>query len=246
MGGEYTAPVSTAMDLGKAPPAGSRVLALDTASPVVSVAVGRGGQVLASRSIELRRSSERLLSLIDEALAEAGTRFSELGAVVALSGPGSFTGLRVGLATVLGFHQATGIPVAALPTLPVLALAAGIESAKVWAAVDAIRGEWFAQPFELVPGAAASPLAPPAIRSSADLLAERPAAIVGFGVTRLAPDFAGLLVEPRELASAALRFVELSPPTWDPAALCHPLYLREPEASLPARPSHLPHRAVPV
>ncbi|HEX2164131.1 MAG TPA: tRNA (adenosine(37)-N6)-threonylcarbamoyltransferase complex dimerization subunit type 1 TsaB [Thermoanaerobaculia bacterium] len=100
------------------------ILAVDSASPVVSVAVAVGGAVRAERAVEIGRSSERLLAMIDEVLREAGVDGPRgLAGIVALAGPGSFTGLRVGLATVLGLHQATGVPAAAVPTLPVLAAA---------------------------------------------------------------------------------------------------------------------------
>ena len=62
--------------------------------------------------------------------------------------PGSFTGLRVGLATVLGLHQALGLPATALPTLEVLGCLGPGDGSTVVAVVDALRGEWFAQRFE--------------------------------------------------------------------------------------------------
>lgn len=232
MGGEYTAAVSTAPEPSASLPHNALVLALDAASPIVSVAVARGGVPLAVRSVELRKSSERLLGLMDEVLAEAGAGVRDVAAMVALSGPGSFTGLRVGLATVLGCHQATGLRAAAVPTLPVLALAAGLENGTVWAMVDAIRGEWFGQPFRLAPGAAPEALAEPRLLTSDELLAEAPETLVGFGLGRL-PGESGRRIVPTELASAALRFVALSPPIWDATGLTRPLYLRAPEVSEP-------------
>ena len=122
------------------------LLALDTGSPQVSVALGRGSQVLAERSVEIDRSSGRLLEMIAEVLAEAGAKPADLGGVLALQGPGSFTGLRIGLATALGLHQALGVPATAISTLRVLAARAA-EPGTIVAAVDALRGEWSAQAF---------------------------------------------------------------------------------------------------
>ena len=103
----------------------SPLLALDTGSPLVSVALARDGAVVASRSIEQERSSVRLLEMVQEVLTEAGIGVRDLGGIAVLRGPGSFTGLRIGLATVLGLHQALGVPATAIPSLPVLAASAG-------------------------------------------------------------------------------------------------------------------------
>ena len=99
----------------------SLLLALDTGSPTVSVALASGGALVAERAVSMERSSVQLLGLIRDVLDEAGARPADLTGVVALRGPGSFTGLRIGLATVLGFHQALGVPATALETLRVLA-----------------------------------------------------------------------------------------------------------------------------
>jgi tRNA threonylcarbamoyladenosine biosynthesis protein TsaB len=125
------------------------VLALDAGSPMVSVAIGRGGELLAARAVAQQRSSTQLLALVAEALAAAGARPADLEGVVALAGPGSFTGLRVGLATALGLHQALRLPAQAVPTLAALAVACEApDGALVIAAVDALRGEWSAQAFQ--------------------------------------------------------------------------------------------------
>ena len=211
------------------------LLALDTGSPQVSVALGRGNQVLAERSVEIGRSSGRLLEMIGEVLAEASAKPADLGGVLALQGPGSFTGLRIGLATALGLHQALGVPATAISTLRVLAARAA-EPGTVIAAVDALRGEWSAQAFrgdeplsgmELVHGITLPSLVP-AIT-----------AVTGFGVSRLAelPDWPAeiRLIEGQPLAATALRLI---PSEWDSDLLIHPLYSRPPAVTRP-RPRHL-------
>lgn len=215
------------------------LLLLDTGSPLVSVAVARDGAVLASRSIEQQRSSAHLLNLIGEALAEAGITVRDLGGIAALRGPGSFTGLRIGLATVLGLHQALGVPATALPSLQVMAAMTGGEGETVIAAVDALRGDWSAQAFtagpvprplgemELVPGSELPNLAP------------HSTVLVGFGVSRLG-DLPGLrLMEPGPLAPAAARVAADPGTEWNPALLTSAVYSRPPAISLP-RPRHAP------
>ena len=240
------------------PAADAPVLALDAASPRVSVAVGRAGAVLAQRAEDLERSSRRLLEMIDEVLREAGLVPGELGGLVALRGPGSFTGLRVGLATALGLHQALDLPATALSTLEVLASLAppvaggrrtpGAPDADLAAvgAVDVLRGEWAVQAWPPGgPRAGATPGAPePPIRllTPAGLASLAPCALVGFGVERLAREH-GLPpdvhpVEPGPLAPAALALLAHlqesgARPLWDPTLLTAPLYLRPPAVTLP-------------
>jgi tRNA threonylcarbamoyladenosine biosynthesis protein TsaB len=207
------------------------LLALDTGSPLVSVALARDGAVVAARAVEQERSSTRLLEMVREVLDEAGIGRSDLGAIAVLRGPGSFTGLRIGLATALGLHQALGIPATALPTLQVLAVAAGTES-RVIAAVDALRGDWSAQAFEdgrplgemeLIPGAEISRLAGEAV--------------TGFGVSRLAevPGWPAdlRLLEPGPLAPAAAVLASSPGTLWDPALLTSAIYSRPPAVTLP-------------
>jgi tRNA threonylcarbamoyladenosine biosynthesis protein TsaB len=214
------------------------ILILDTGSPLASVAVALGGEVMAARAVGTERSSTRLLDMIREVLEEAGLEMTDLGGVAVLRGPGSFTGVRIGLATVLGFHQALGLPVATPTSFEALAAAAPRDAGAVIAAVDALRGEWSAQAF--APGGAA--LSEPELIAGADLprlAGGRPGVVIGFGVSRLA-DLPGWpadlrLVEPGPLASAATRLVASPETVWDPALLTHPLYAR-PAAFTPARP----------
>ncbi len=219
---------------------GHPVLFLDTASPVVSVAIGDGGEVLAERTLALRRSSEQLLSAIEDVLRGAGLGLSELAGVAAFQGPGSFTGLRIGLATALGLHQALAVPATALPTLPILAAAgARARGGVVVAAVDAIRGEWVAQRFRLEADGARVEALAAAGRVPARVLATfAPCRLVGFGVGCLASaawwPAAGLEpVEPPPLAGVAGRRLSAEEIDWQPARLTSPIYFRGPAVTPP-------------
>jgi len=209
------------------------LLLLDTGSPLVSVAVARGSAV-ATRAIAQQRSSASLLTLVQEALEEAGIAVGDLAGIAALRGPGSFTGLRIGLATALGLHQALGVPATALPTLQVLAAVPEADGIVV-AAVDALRGEWSAQAFAA--GPVPRPLGEMELVPSAELprlAAGRPAAVVGFGVSRLTGlPGAPRLVEPGPLAASALRLAAAPGLDWNPDLLVAPIYSRPPAISAP-------------
>jgi len=209
----------------KPPSAPSAVLAIDSGSPLVSVAFGSPSRVLASRSMAISHSSEALLRSVDEVLREAGAGPRDIDGLVGLRGPGSFTGLRVGLATLLGLHQALEVPAKALPTLEVLGLSLSQGPEPVAALVNALRGEWFVQLF-----ADGESLSPPEIVSAsalADLGASR---WVGHGIESLdavVPNAVELLPA-GELAPLALGLLDKSVTDWSEATLLEPLYLRPP------------------
>ena len=211
------------------------ILALDTGSPTVSLALGDDQEILAVRSIELRQSSERLLRNLEDLLQETGTLLADLRGIAVLKGPGSFTGLRVGLGTVLGLHQALGLPAVALPTLQVLATAGknalGLHDGDgVVAAVDAIRGEWMAQTFVLEgdePQAVDLP-----VLKKPEQLAVMGHPVVGFGVDQL--EGIDRSWSPEHLAPAAL-ITASGLKQWDPGTLVDPIYFRAPATTPPKR-----------
>ena len=140
------------------------LLVLDTAQGLCTVALGREGRVVASRSEPMTRGhQERLPVLVEAVLAEAGVAASALEIVAAARGPGSFTGLRVGLAFAQGLAAATGARPIGLSSLDALAvdgfLAANQldpdNSMPVCAIMDARRDQVYMalwSPFELAEG----------------------------------------------------------------------------------------------
>jgi tRNA threonylcarbamoyladenosine biosynthesis protein TsaB len=122
----------------------SPVLALDTSTLVASVAVlgpDRDTQVEG----RAERRSDDLFALIDRALTETGVALADLAAIAVGAGPGSFTGLRIGMATAKGMCLATGLPLWSASSLAALALDAGavepLSGALVVPVFDARRGE---------------------------------------------------------------------------------------------------------
>ncbi len=99
-----------------------QVLGIETSTAVISVAVAAGAQVLGEFSLTARQGHmEHLLPLIDRLLAGLGITVADLDGFAASVGPGSFTSLRVGLATCKSLAHTVGKPVAEVPTLDVLA-----------------------------------------------------------------------------------------------------------------------------
>ena len=124
-------------------PDSTLLLAIDTCGPTGSVALGRVEghlvEILGQIELEGRSYSSTLVAAVGELLTQGGVTLREVGAIVAVNGPGSFTGVRVGLAAVKGLAEPAQIPVVAVSRLEVLAAKAGVVSA----ALDAHRHELF-------------------------------------------------------------------------------------------------------
>jgi tRNA threonylcarbamoyladenosine biosynthesis protein TsaB len=124
------------------------VLGIDTATWTASVGVVCGGRDRAEISRQVSAShASVLLELIEETLDRAGLEIGEIDLLAVSIGPGSFTGLRIGLSTAKGLAMATGAAVVGVPTLEALALAAGQRSGVVCPVLDARKGEVYAGTF---------------------------------------------------------------------------------------------------
>ncbi|WP_349940555.1 tRNA (adenosine(37)-N6)-threonylcarbamoyltransferase complex dimerization subunit type 1 TsaB [Fulvimarina sp. MAC8] len=137
------------------------ILAIDTALDDCSVAVfdAREYRLLASRTERIGRGhAERLPAVIDAVLAEAGCGFPDIASIAVTIGPGSFTGVRVGVAAARGYALALGIPAAGVTTLEAMAEAVRCE-APVLAVHDAKRGEVYALLMQTHGGILKSPAA---------------------------------------------------------------------------------------
>jgi len=118
------------------------ILAVTSATRLAGVALLRDGELLAELEAPIGRPhSELLMPLVDEILRSAGRGLADVDAFAVAVGPGSFTGLRVGIATVKGLAFGSDRRVAAVPTLRALAEAAPSSGGPVAAVLDAQRGE---------------------------------------------------------------------------------------------------------
>src|SRR3954451_3492240 len=166
-----------------------RVLAIDTALEACSAAVldsGNGG--VASESLAMVRGhAEALIPLIGRVMKQAAMAFSELDRIAVTTGPGSFTGLRVGISATRGIALSAGKPAVGLSTLAGLAapLIAEDDSSNVVAAVDARHDHVYLQVF----GSGGRTLVSPRIAPLRDALRAAvtgPSRIVGSGGSLLA------------------------------------------------------------
>jgi len=130
------------------------ILAIETATRGGSVALVRGHDTLSAASGEVSSShSTNLIEIVEDNLKKAGADLNEVTLFAAAVGPGSFTGLRIGLATVKSFAVCTGRSCVGVSTLAAIAHAAG-SSERTAALLPAGRGELFAQLFSVANGRA--------------------------------------------------------------------------------------------
>jgi tRNA threonylcarbamoyladenosine biosynthesis protein TsaB len=202
-----------------------RILSLDTATDVATACVWAGGHAVAETSAAGRSASaQRVLQQVDQLLAESGLAPDQLDLIVAGRGPGTFTGLRIGLATARGLGFALAVPVRGVSTLDALLRGAGDASV---ACIDARRGEVFA----------AGPGIEPCV-ASPDALADRlppGALLVGDGAVRHRGRFPAATI-PSDESPLHVPWARHHAELHETAGPPQPLYLRAPDAdrSLPA------------
>jgi len=133
-----------------------RILAVDTTTPSGSVAVVEDDRLLAETAVESPSThSARLLAAVDLLLKSLNLDIQEIEGYAVTPGPGSFTGIRIGLSTVKSFAFASGKPIAPVSSLLALAWKVGeSESCLVAPMLDAKKGEIYAALFEFKKGRA--------------------------------------------------------------------------------------------
>jgi tRNA threonylcarbamoyladenosine biosynthesis protein TsaB len=124
------------------------ILALETATPRASAALVVAGEVAAETVLPAgRQASETILPAVSALLAGCGARQTDVSAVAVSAGPGSFTGLRVGMAAAKGFCYGWGVPLVPVPTLAALAFRFPTEERIVCPVLDARKKEVYAALF---------------------------------------------------------------------------------------------------
>jgi tRNA threonylcarbamoyl adenosine modification protein YeaZ len=213
------------------------LLAFDTATPAVTAAVhdtDSGATLASAGQVDARRHGELLLPTIDRVLRAAGVGKEQLGALVVGTGPGPYTGLRVGLATAAALGHALGIPVHGVCTLDGIAYAARTAGLTVACtiATDARRKEVYWASY----GADGTRTEGPLVDRPGNLaerLGDVPA--VGAGAVLYPEAFrtlvAGMPEHQSAAALAAYAAGELA--AGRPLLAPTPLYLRRPDAEVP-------------
>ncbi len=217
------------------------ILAFDTATPAVTVALHDGSRVLARESaVDARRHGELLAPAIASVLSAASAAPADLTSIAVGTGPGPYTGLRAGLVTAQVFGSALGIDVDGICTLDILAAQAQAELRQAGAggrefivATDARRGELYWARY----GADGERLTGPDVSLPGDVPAgfpvagEGPVRYPGLGSEAIGPRYPDAAV----LAGLAAARIGCGLAPAQPS----PLYLRRPDAREPGRPKRV-------
>ena len=222
-----------------------KLLTIQTATPAGSVALTAGERLLGELFLDVRRPHGGwLLGAVEQLLAAAGMTVADLDGFGVTIGPGAFTGLRVGLATVKGLAQATGKPVAGVSTLQTLALQAPHAALPVCALLDARKQEVYAALFAWQEGSP-RPLGQERVLPPERLLRELtgPTLFLGDGASayrtliarQLGPRayfVAETFAPPRAAHAAILALRAFTAGAALPAVQVNPVYIRPSEAEL--------------
>lgn len=207
-------------------------LGVDTSGQAGSIGLVRGETVLEERSLAAtgRRHARTLVAEIQTLLRAHGASPRDVGLVAVSVGPGSFTGLRVGVVFGKTFSYTTGAPLVAVDTFAALAANAPADLGRVWIVEDAQRGALFAAPYRRQGPVEFVPESPIEILEEAEVLrrAGMDDVFLGPGTKRLPPErcLPAELGTPRGSAVALLGAIEFARGrTVDPFALV-PTYIR--------------------
>jgi len=224
-----------------------RILAVDTSTRSCSVAVVDGSDLLAEiTSGNGRTHSRHLMAMIDSALELAGLNLSMTDGLAFTSGPGSFTGLRIGISTMLGLSAATGKPIAGISGLDALAMQAAAPDILICPLVDGRRNEVYCGRYrwvkgELVKETAEQVLSPESAISGLST----PALFVGNGAQLHRALIRNRLGDCARFALNCQNTLRASTVAWigmkrfeigdvDDIYSFEPMYIRKPDAKMPA------------
>lgn len=222
------------------------ILAIETATQVSSVAVLAKGCLAAEVTMQAKLAhSETLMAHIEQAMKMAGSKREEVEAVAVSIGPGSFTGLRIGLAAAKAMAYAWEVPLLGVPTLEVLAQHFWSTDACVLPLIDAQKGSAYTQPFSARAGRV-QPEGPIAVQSFGEILdwagkEQRDVVLAGDVIRKIEGKFelsANVHIAPAHLRMpraanvAVLGAARLAAGESDNVMDLEPLYIRRSEAEV--------------
>ncbi|MFY9759378.1 MAG: tRNA (adenosine(37)-N6)-threonylcarbamoyltransferase complex dimerization subunit type 1 TsaB [Xanthobacteraceae bacterium] len=226
-----------------------RLLAIDTALAACSAAVldtAHGGMVASESLPMVRGHAEALMPLVARVMKASGLAFADLDRIVVTTGPGSFTGLRVGIAAARGLGLATKIPVVGVSTLSAYAAPyLGVDNKNpVIAAIDARHAHVFLQVFAPNGRTSTAPRLA-ALCEAVHAAADAPARIVGSAAQTVADELAEtgpapVIVDARDAPDIAW-VAQIGAVVPEASAPPKPQYLRAPDAQ-PQNAASLPRR----
>lgn len=218
------------------------ILGIDSATSGCAVAVVKGGRVLASDGREMARGqAEVLMTMVDGVLKEANVSPSQLDAIATTIGPGSFTGLRIGMAAARGLSLSLSIPCIGVTTFEALSLGVETDGNNFIVAVETKRDDIYAQLFDashkpLSEGAALDEVG---LKALADKAGDE-VLIAGDGAAHAIQMLKNVGINSTALNATAIPAAEhicnLAAEKFIPGEMGNPpqpLYLRPPEAKLP-------------
>jgi tRNA threonylcarbamoyladenosine biosynthesis protein TsaB len=223
-----------------------KILAIDTATSLGSIALVEGAVLRAQYALDIAAThNQRLLPGIDRILTDASRHLDELDALAVSLGPGSFTGLRIGLSVMKGLAWSTGKPLVGVPTLDALAANAILTPQPICPILDARKGEIYTalyrrgkdwEPERLTPYMVVAP------EKLKELIVEK-TVVVGDGLRRYGTFLSGLLGTHLLWAPPQVSTLSASCVAWlawqrlrrgevEDVSACAPIYVRASEAEL--------------
>ncbi len=210
-----------------------KVLAVDCATSILSVAVSWDGG-LAECSIDAGlKHAEALMPLVERCLSDAGIEARDLDLIACIEGPGSFTGLRIGMASCKGMSFGLGIPMVLVPSLDCMAWGRGYFDGPVIPVIDAKRSSWYAARYE--GGARTSPYLDVGVEGIRELAGGRKALLCGPDALYLKKALGdGWVLDPDCRAGRARALASLGVERYEREGSCaedaQPLYIRPSDA----------------
>ena len=219
------------------------ILAIDTSGPVAGCAVMMDGRV--TYQVVMNRGlthSETIMPTVDQALTASGLNCGDIDVFAAVAGPGSFTGVRIGVCAVKGLAHAVGKPCARGHALEALSMNFFGFDGLCCPILDARRGQVYCAAYDMKDGLPAGAVAPDAVQLAdfiAALPTDRRLAFVGDGVPAYGDKISKMLgsralIAPEHLRNlrpdAACVLAAARPDQWMEARYLTPIYLRAPQA----------------